>query len=244
MLDRCATNRRVVLAGLTLITFLLSILEPIPRTNVLENMYQSLKSPFVGLADEPLDLGSDQKFCRAFYDSRVKMDVDFMVNVTLVTERYANIFQTDNLNSGLRIEISPDGKLNVFVQSPDGGPEKVVNILANGVVKSKALTKVIISVQQNVLTVQINDGPIAPLEGNFRPTCNRVLIGGGYDSNRTTFGGVRAVVRIQDSEIVTRFGLSLETRALARMLFTLLVVGHAWEYRKKLFVFTNREIQQ
>lgn len=245
MSDHATTNRRSVLVVLILLAFFVSILEPIASTNVSETIYKSMKSPLEGIADESLDLGSDQKFCRAFYDSNVKMDIDFTVNATILSKRYSNIFQTDDLNMGFRIEISPDGKLNAFVQSPDGGgPEKVLSVLANETIKDKISTKINISMYLNTLAVKINDGPIASQEGNFRPTCNHVLIGGGYDNTRTTIGDVRAVVRIQDSKLITTFGLSMRTRGIARILFTIFIICLAWEYRKKLFVINDKGIKK
>ena len=244
MLDRRMTNRRVVLIVLTLLAFFVSILEPVPRTSGSENVYKSLKSAFNGIPDVPLDLGSDQNFCRSFKDSNVKMNIDFTVKITTLDKRFTNIFQTDDLNAGLRIEISPDGKVNAFAASPDGGgPEKVLSVLANGVVKAKASSKISLSVISNTLTLQLNEGPIASREGNFQPTCNRVLIGGGYDNTRTTIGDVRATVRIQDSKLVTTFGLPMVARDTARILFTVFIVCLVWVSRKKIFMLNDKGIE-
>jgi len=243
MLDRTATIRRSAIIVFTLLAFFLSILEPLSPTSISENIYKSEKSAFKGIPDAPLDLGSDQKFCRAFYDNHIKMDLEFNINVTKLSKRYTNIFQTDDLNMGFRIEISPDGKLNAFVQSPDGGgPEKVLSVLANEVIKAKTLTKINISVYTKTLTVQLDDGQVASREGYFRPTCNHVLIGGGYDNTRTTIGDVQAIIRIQTKNSVTTFGLPMKTRGMARIVFSLLILGLSWEYRKKIFIFNDKEI--
>jgi hypothetical protein len=238
---RQMTNRRLVLIVLTYLAFFASILEPVQPTSELENTYRSIKSSFTGIPDAPLDIGSDQEFCRAFYQSNVKMDIDFTITVTKLSKRYTNIFQTDDLNSGFRIEIGQDGELTAFVQSPDGGgPEKVLSVLAYGVVKQKTLTRVHVSVYMNTLTVKIDDGAVASQQGNFQPSCNHVLFGGGYDNSRTTIGEVTAVVRIQTSgKTVTTFGFPMQTRGIARILFTLLLVGLIWEYRREIFALNN-----
>jgi len=245
MLNGSTTIRRVALIVLIMLAFFVSILEPLIPTSMSENVYKSKPSSFEGIPDEPLDLGSDQKFCRAFYDNHVKMEIEFNINVTTLSKRYTNIFQTDNLNMGFRIEISPDGKLIAFVQSPDGGgPEKVLSVLADEVIKAKTLTKINISVYTKTLTVQVDDGQVASREGYFRPTCNHVLIGGGYDGTRTTIGEVQAAVRIQTTKSVVTFGLPMKTRNVARIAFTFLLIALAWEYRKKLFVSNKEEIRQ
>jgi|694.fasta_scaffold12953_5 hypothetical protein len=244
MLDRRMTNRRVVLIVLTLLAFFVSILEPVPRTSGSEKVYKSLKSAFEGIPDAPLDLGPDQNFCSAFYDDYIRIDIDFSVTIAKIEKRFTNIFQTDDLNAGLRVEISPDGKVTAFAASPDGGgPERVLSVLADGVLKAKVLTKISMSVYSNVLTLQIDEGLIASQEGDFRPTCNHVLIGGGYDNTRTTIGDVRATVRLQDSKLVTTFGLPMGARDIARILFTLFMICLIWEYRKKIFILNDKGIE-
>ena len=219
-----------------MLAFFVSILEvTTPITSTSENTYKSKKSSFEGILDEPLDLGTNQTFCEAFNNRNVKMDINFTVNATTLSNQWTNIFQTDDLNSGFRIEISSDGIVSVLVQSPDGGFEKFLGVQANGVVKAKTLTKIQISVYSNTLSVKIDDGVNAYVQGDFRPTCNRVLIGGGYDSTRTTIGDVQAVVRIRTLKFVITFGMPVKTREMARIIFTLLLVALACEYRKTLF---------
>lgn len=235
------TNRRLVLIVLTYIAFFVSILEPVIPKSVSENTYRSIKSSFKGIPDAPLDIGSDQKFCKAFYDSNVKMDIDFTITATKLSKRNTNIFQTDDLNTGFRIEIGPAGELTAFVQSPDGGgPEKVLSVLAYEVIKQKTLTRVQVSVYMNTLSVKIDDGAIASQQGNFQPSCNHVLFGGGYDNTRTTIGEVTATVRIQTSgKTVTTFGFPMQTRGIARIFFTFLLIGLIWEYRRKIFALND-----
>lgn len=245
MLYSSMTNRRFVLVGLTLIAFFISILEPVPRSNGIRNSYSSVRSSFEGIPDVPLDLGANQEFCKAFYDINVKMDMEFTVIATKLSKRNTNIFQTDDLNTGLRIEISPDGKLNAFVQSPDGGgPEKVLSVLAYDVVRVNKLAKINVSVHSGSLSLQIDDGPVASQEGNFRPTCNHVLIGGGYDSSRSTIGGVQAVVQIQDLKLGTTFGMPMRIRDVARILFTILILSLTWEYRRELSDSINKVTEE
>ena len=235
-MGRSKIYRRVALLVLTAFAFFVSILEPIERiASVSENTYKSKKSSLEGIADEPLDLGPNQNFCEAFYNRNVKMNIDFTVDVTTLSNRWTNIFQTDDLNSGLRIEIGPDGVVGAVVQSPDGGSVEFLGVQAKGVVKTQTLTKIAISVYPNNLTVKIDDGEDTYLEGNFQPSCNRVLIGGGFDSTRTTIGDVQATVRIETEELVTTFGMPMKTRTIARVVFTLLMVALAYEYRKELF---------
>jgi len=245
MLDRYTSIRRVALIVLIMLSFFVSILEPLTPTSMSENVYKSKPSSFEGIPDEPLDLGANQNFCKAFNDSNVKIEIEFTVKIATLNKRNTNIFQTDDLNMGFRIEISSDGKLNAFVQSPDGGgPEKVLSVMASDVIKAKALTKVHVSAELNTLTVQVDDGEVTTREGNFQPTCNHVLIGGGYDGTRTTIGEVQAAVRIQTTKSVVTFGLPMKTRDVARITFTFLLITLAWEYRKKLFVSNKEGIKQ
>lgn len=245
MSDRTTTICRFSLMVLTLLAFFVSILEPLAPTSISENTYSSNKSSFEGIPDEPLDLGSKQQFCEAFYGGNSQMSIAFKVFLKTLSRRNTNIFQTDDLNTGFRIEISPEGKLNAFIQSPDGnGPEKVLSVLANDVIRAKTFERITISAGSNVVTVQINDGVAVAQEGNFRPTCNHVLIGGGYDSTRTAIGEVQAVIRIQTTKSVVTFGLPMKIRDVARIAFTFLLIGLAWEYRKKFFISNEKVMKQ
>ena len=229
--------KKIVITVLTVLAFFVSILDR--DRDVKENIYKPSTYLFKEIDGKPLDLGSDQKFCKAFVDPNVKMDIHFTVTAKGLAERYTNIFQTDDLNKGLRIEINPTGILAVHVQkSFELG--NYGSVVANEIIKAKTLTRINISVYLNTLTVQINDGLIASNNvADLRPTCDRVLIGGGYDSTRTTLGKVRAKVRIYTLESVTTFGLPMRTRGIARILFIVFTVGFAWQYRKKLFVFND-----
>ena len=236
--------RRYVLLVLTVLAFFVSILEALPQIDISEYVNKTLKSPSGKMMYEPLDLGADPKFCRAFDDTKESVEIDFIVNVTTLSNRYTNIFQTDDLNKGLRLEISPEGKLNAFVASPDGAaPDKVIGVLSNGVIKPSTKTEIRVSVYSNTVGLSINGGPVAAQEANFLPTCNRVLIGGGYDSSRSAIGNVQATVNVQDSKYKTTFGLPMQVRTIARIIFTLLLVAVLWEFRKKIFVVDNEKKQ-
>jgi hypothetical protein len=236
--------RRYVLLVLTVLAFFVSILEALPQKNIFEYVNKTLKSPSGEMKYEPLDLGADQKFCRAFDNAKGGIDVDFTVNITTLSNRYTNIFQTDDLNKGLRLEISPEGKLNAFVASPDGAaPDKVIGVLSNGVIKPKTLTEIRVSVYSNTVGLSINGGPVAAQEANFSPTCTRVLVGGGYDSSRSAIGNVQATVNVQETKYKTTFGLPMQVRTIARIIFTLLLVAVLWEFRKKIFAVDNNEAQ-
>ena len=229
--------RRLIVLVFTALTFFGSTLEALPRQNASEYKNSTPKTLIEGMPNEPLDLGFDQKFCRAFYEKNEKIDIYFTVRITMLRNRYTNIFQTDDLNMGLRLEIGPDGELNAFVRSPDGyGPEKVIGVLSYGFIKANSVTKIHISVHSNTLSVNIGDGPDKVQKGNFQPSCNRVLIGGGYDGTRTTIGDVRAIVGIQNSDQVTTFGLPIRVRDITRILFLLLLFALACDNRKNLFV--------
>lgn len=235
--------RRYVLLVLTVLAFFVSILEALPQIDISEYVNKTLKSPSGKMMYEPLDLGADQKFCRAFDDTKKSVDIDFVVNVTTLSNRYTNIFQTDDLNKGLRLEISPEGKLNAFVASPDGAaPDKVIGVLSNGVIKPNTQTKIRVSVYSNTVGLSIDGGPVVAQEANFLPSCNRVLIGGGYDSSRSAIGNVQATVNVQETKYKTTFGLPMQVRTIARIIFTLLLVAVLWEFRKKIFVADNEKV--
>jgi hypothetical protein len=237
------TNRRSVLCFLTVLAFFVSILEPVPEIIWSDVEYTFLSSSSEGTMDKPLDLGSSQKFCRAFYESNQRIDIDFSVIATTLENRYTNIFQTDNVNMGLRLEINSEGELSALVHSPDGGSEKLIGVVANGVIRPNVLTRIHVSVSQDSLEVNIDDGPVALLEGNLMPTCRRVLIGGGFDSSRTTDGEVRAKIHFGQIEFVTTFGLPMRARDTARILLTLLVIALVLEYRQKLFKLNDKRIE-
>lgn len=229
-------KKRLVILIVGSLSFLGAILEPEMRiSEVAPISYKSTKSPFNGMPADPLDLGKNASFCRAFEDKNVTMEIHFDVYVAHQNGRYTNIFQTDDVNKGMRIEISSKGATGIVVRdaSGSGGNSDFLAIEAKGLVPGNKWTRINVSIAKSRIQIGIDQEELVALDGSFEPSCERVLIGGGFDLTRTTIGQVRMEAIITTTKETLTFGLPMSVRGVARVLFTLMLLCLIVQHRKK-----------
>lgn len=103
---------------------------------------------------------------------------------------YQNVFQTANFNEGIRFEIDESGNVAVLVSDGNDG------FLVVGS-EQKALVAQEMSV---MIRVVANDGVYMSVNGTVelhtrgvpKPSCDRTLLGAGFDNSRSFDGQVRA----------------------------------------------------
>ena len=220
-------KKRLVILIVGSLSFLGAILEPEMRISEQAPIsYKSQKSPLDGMPAEPLDLGMDTSFCRAFEDKNVTIEIHFDVYVEHRNGRYTNVFQTDDVNKGMRIEINSKGATGIIVGNTSGSGENsnFVGIEAKGLVPGNKWTRINVLIAKSRIQIGIDQEELVALDGSFEPSCEHVLIGGGFDVTRTTIGQVRMEAIITKSTETLTFGLPVSVSRVARVLFTLMLL--------------------
>jgi hypothetical protein len=221
---------RILLTIMICVSFLGSILEPVDRIeSLVETSYTSLGTP--------LELGKIPALCEAFQRKNIEVRLIFKVKASSIEGRYTNIFQSDDLNSGFRIEIDQEGDPGLVINTSETSNSEFTVLMPRGVVLENQETEIEVMIFYGS-KIQMTIGKEEPkvVEGIFRPSCNRVQIGGGYDSTRSTIGIVQARIFIAATRVTANFGIPLSARKASRSLFTILLVALYLSNRKKRVV--------
>lgn len=118
------------------------------------------------------------------------------------TGTYQNLFQTDDLNNGLRLELSPDFNLGLVVGNAADSDISVVDFGKIRDISRNLDFK--IQLRNEAIKAEIN-GTNSLVQMPTRATCANLLVGQGYDESRL-YGG----------EIVVSFTSTFEAPPLIR----------------------------
>jgi len=107
-----------------------------------------------------------------------------------VLRNYQNLLQTADFNDGIRFEIDEGGNVGVLVSDGNGG------FLAVGS-EQKALAEQEMSVRIRIVAndgvyMSVNNSVELKNKGMPKPSCDRALLGAGFDDSRSFNGEVRA----------------------------------------------------
>ena len=227
-------NKKLLLVSVfSGLIFFLAALGPTQNVHTeMSKTFESSSVPFKEIAYEPQSLGSLPSLCNGFSNENWELDLHFIVNASNLTGRYSNIFQTDDLNLGMRVEIDPKGNPSLVVNSRDSNPDKFVSISPQGVILENQSTRIKITVRNSIIEIKVGDYVPAVLEGFFTPTCNNIVIGGGYDDTRATLGRVEGQITSRRTVVTANFGIPMGMRTSARYTFNLIIVYWLYTYWK------------
>jgi hypothetical protein len=172
-----------------IVSFLLStvvLLLPI-SFNQLPTTQVSTKKFEVSTTNVGVKVADGEKFCRALEEGD---EIAFKISGTLSDlYNYQNLFQTSDLNAGIRFEINElgEGGLLIGSSAPDGYsglliPGKFVAGKFDLLIRIKDGSKVFVSFL-NKETEKVFEG--------LKPTCDNFVVGYGYDSVRVIKGNVQ-----------------------------------------------------
>lgn len=132
------------------------------------------------------NLGEQEEICRAA-DTPKHSLVIVVEGELFDTEGYPNLFQTADENYGIRAEIN--GGTAGLVVATDSGAFVGLPL---GPVQANKKFKMLLRVSQGQFAAgSISDQGTATIEADLNPRCDRVLVGGGFSTDRNAKGRLR-----------------------------------------------------
>jgi hypothetical protein len=104
---------------------------------------------------------------------------------------WQNVFQTADLNSGIRYEIDKYGNTGLIVATDNGSAYLVVQGRTKLVVGKQEIVKIKLTEKKGI-SLQIGNDSSTQITGKIMPACNNLRFGVGYDNTRQ-FSGLGTV---------------------------------------------------
>lgn len=195
--------------------------------------------------NEVKELGSNEKLCETLHAPEGALKISLAI-VPRELRNYQNVFQTSNLNSGLRLEIDEGGTTALVLGEPNSSAI-VANGLATRLVPLKE-TKIEMEVSQKYgSSINIPEEHLPVIRtsyGKLLPACDNVRVGIGFDDTRKFSGTVE--IRFQYG--TWRQILPLPSWANTFGLFTVIIAMMSWAvgdtYRPKDVNEDSREVRE
>lgn len=146
----------------------------------------------------------------SFSSSKIRrVHYELLSKVSLYKD-YQDLFQTDELNFGMRVEISKIGELSLQSMGADGSHVGVVL----GTVSSGRPFKVAIQANSTSdVRGRLDSGSWRSMPFNVLPSCRRFAVGTGFDVDRSVVGSVSLSIQISEvdesAQIIRRIGAKL-----------------------------------
>lgn len=142
-------------------------------------------------SNEVKELGPIEKLCETLHNPKGALKISLSI-VPAELRNYQNVFQTSNLNSGLRLEIDEGGTTALILGEPNSSAI-VANGLATRLVPLKE-TKIEMEVSQKYgSSINIPEEHLPVIRtsyGKLLPACGNVRVGIGFDDTRKFSGTV------------------------------------------------------
>ena len=109
---------------------------------------------------------------------------------------YQNLFQTDDGNLGIRLEVTPSGEVALVVSSPlKTEVGKLAFIGAAGSIKEGIKFQIYFKITfDGVLIIKLDNQQAQYVHSNINPTCRNVKLGVGFDVTRKTLGTTKTTI--------------------------------------------------
>lgn len=135
---------------------------------------------------------------------------------------YQNLFQTDDGNLGIRLEVTQSGEAALVVSSPlQTEVGKLAFVKASGSIEEGRKFHLYFQITfDGVLTIKLDDQQAQYVYSDINPTCRNVQLGVGFDNSRKTMGITKTTItgisrttspipRSSEAAIILLFGIGL-----------------------------------
>ncbi len=179
-----------------------------------------LKSP-----GGPVQFGSYENFCLVLRLNGI-LRIQILA-LYLPQPRFQNLFQTSDLNHGIRVEVNPKGELSIAIGGAvtSGFFSTELGTIQGGSKFTLTLelmkTRIRFSLDSNRYTNWRKTPVLAP-------QCNKFTIGGGFDQTRDSFGAVRASFHAFESaegSLLARLSKSLSRSQFKILSMMILIIS-------------------
>jgi hypothetical protein len=168
-----------------------------------------------------MPLGSHPEICRVLEEKWGSIEGEIEGTIQNL-KGYQNLFQTDEGNSGIRIEVTQSGRAALVVSSPlKTEVGKLAFSEAFGTIEAGKKFHIYFQVSFNgVLTIKLDSERAHAVYSNINPTCENVQLGVGFDISRKAMGTTKTTItaisrstspvsRGSETVIVALFGIGL-----------------------------------
>ena len=168
-----------------------------------------------------LPLGFYPEICRVLYEEWGSIEGE-TEGVILNLKGYQNLFQTDDGNLGIRLEVSQNGEAALVVSSPlKTEVGNLAFIRASGSIEEGKKFHLYFQITfDGTLTIKLDNQRAQYVYSNINPTCSNVQLGVGFDISRKAMGTTKTTItaisrstspvsRGSETVIVVLFGIGL-----------------------------------
>jgi hypothetical protein len=165
--------------------------------STLPDVYSTKRSWEDGPSDAVRYIKGREELCKHLERETDESRFEFVVLPRSLSD-YQNIFQTSELNKGVRIEIDKTGTIGALAGTPNNqyiavgsGPVAVIG---------KEIKIRVRVVAQSGVYLRVGDAPETFTPGLPQPACDRILLGQGFDQTRIFDGTVSSTMSIGESQ--------------------------------------------
>jgi hypothetical protein len=138
----------------------------------------------------PQNFGQLGHVCQFLLDPQNEIIVGFDAKQK-ASGTYQNFFQTDELNYGIRIERDLTGAVSLIVGERSGkfsGVSVPIDLRTNHLIGQAKIKG------NGVISMAVNGKSVSGLLGTLQPSCDKVMTGQGFSSERVWVGTTRLMV--------------------------------------------------
>jgi hypothetical protein len=114
-----------------------------------------------------------------------------------------NLFSTAAINSGIRVEIDTAGGVGIVTKDV-GEADGITGFVAGQIQENKTFEIEILFSFRKYITARVDKSSWTRVDRELNPECNKVLLGGGFSTERTTKGALRVEVGEYASDVFTK----------------------------------------
>ena len=149
---------------------------------------------------------------------------------------WQNIFQTSNVNSGVRLEVDRFGKFGVLVRDTREEQESFVGVSSSLPLIKHQINRIeVLFLETGEIFLRLNGKDVGTLAAATAPRCDNFRLGVGFDDSRKFDGTVSMLITNQERPHLTLFGLPILLRTIFQFfsVFGLLFLLLAYSAFKK-----------
>jgi len=131
---------------------------------------------------KPHDLGEESRICNILEKKHGEVRISILVTPNAL-RNWQNVFQTSDVNAGIRLEINENGLFGVIVS--DGTPAQFLGVGPSSLLTiGKQSSISIIIAHDSGITISVDGKGGSGVTGVVKPKCDRLRIGVGFDDTR------------------------------------------------------------
>ena len=164
--------------------------------------------------DEVVDAGPKHEICSRLNQKNGSVLIYLEVKPNTFSN-WQNIFQTADVNSGVRLEVNSLGEFGVLVRDTRDEQESFVGVSSSlRLIKHQTNKIEVLFSETGEILLRLNGMIGGTLTADTAPRCDNFRLGVGFDDSRTFDGEVSMLITSQGRPNLTLFGLPILLRTV------------------------------